>query len=174
MSEHGHTSFEARLLLNAFGNQFADAAKLHRIGPLLVHLFYTDISTKGSCPFRHTQDAELCSLAPLQDCFEHLVPMERDFRNEDDICAAGNTRTEGNPSGVASHRFNDNHAVMCRGGCLKAVDRFRGNCAGGVMAECNIRCVEIIIDSLWHADHIESHLKQLVGDDLGPISPNRD
>src|SRR5438067_5364865 len=44
-----------------------------------------------------------------------FVVIERDFRNQDNICAAGDSAVKRDPTGVAAHDFDNHHALVTRG-----------------------------------------------------------
>ncbi len=77
---------------------------------------------------------------------------EGNFRNQDDVSAAGDSGVERDPAGVASHHFHDHDAVMRFGGGVDAVDGVGCDVDGGVKAEGDLGGGEVIVDGLGNAD----------------------
>ena len=52
----------------------------------------------------------------IADGLGDLLGAVRDFRNENHVGSAGNARAEGKPAGAMAHHFDDDDAVVARGG----------------------------------------------------------
>ncbi len=56
-----------------------------------------------------------------------VVDVDRLFRNEDHMCAAGDAGSVRDPAGVAAHDFDDDDAIVRVGGGVDAVDGLGGD-----------------------------------------------
>ena len=84
-----------------------------------------------------------------------FVDGEWDFRNENDVRAAGDAGVEGDPSAVASHDFDHHDAVMRFGRGVNLVDGVGRGVQRGVESEGKFGGGEIVVDGLGHADDLQ-------------------
>jgi len=91
-----------------------------------------------------------------------MIDVDFELRNQDNVSSAGGPRRIGNPSGVAAHHFDDDHAVVRIGRGVNAIDSLGGNRYCGVKAECHIGAADVIVDGLGdaHAGHAVFAQKQ--------------
>src|ERR1035438_3709847 len=91
----------------------------------------------------------------LQQC-ANMIDVDFELRNQDNMSPASGPRRIGNPSGVAAHHFDDDHAVVRIGRGVNAIDSLGGNRYCCVEAECYIGAADVVVDGLgnahaWHA-----------------------
>ena len=72
--------------------------------------------------------------------------IERDFRNQNDIGATGNTALQRDPSRVPSHHFNDNDPPMAGRRSVQPIQRVHHNINGRIETERGCRRFEIVVD----------------------------
>src|ERR1051325_4466077 len=63
---------------------------------------------------------------------------------------------QGDPAGVASHHFENHHAVVRFGGRMKTIERLCRDVERGDEAEGQLRTSQVVINSLGHADQREA------------------
>jgi len=110
----------------------------------------------------------------LADVGADALDGEGNFRDEDDVRAAGESGVEGDPSGIAAHEFDDHDAVMGFGGGVDAVDGVGGDVDGGVKAEGDVRGREIVVNGLGDSDDVESLGGEIEPDLLGAVAADDD
>jgi hypothetical protein len=64
------------------------------------------------------------------------------------------------PSGVAAHHLDQHHSLMGFGGAVQPVDGLAGDGQRGVMPECHIGAIDVVVDRLRHADYRDVLLGQ--------------
>ena len=111
--------------------------------------------------------AEAAAFAHDRTNFRDII---RDFREENNITAAGNAGFQCQPAGISAHYFDEHYPVMGLRGCVKAIDGFRCYLPGGIETESNISFHQIVIDRFWYADNIRPFFAQLSGDRHGAIT----
>ena len=78
----------------------------------------------GLGPLGHDDDAEeLSPLPALEDLTADLIHVEGEFRDEDDVGAAGEAPLDGDPAGVTAHDLDDHDPVMGFGRRVEPVER---------------------------------------------------
>ena len=75
----------------------------------------------------HDDDAVPQSLPlPIGDLVAHLVDVEGDFGNENDVGGGGHAGMQRNPSGIPAHEFHHHHPVVRFRGRVEFVDGLGG------------------------------------------------
>src|SRR5207302_8803437 len=126
-------------------------------------------------------DRRVVPREPLLDVGAHLVDVERPLGDEDDVGATGEAGVQRDPSGVSTHHFYDEHAVVGLGRGVQPVDRLDGDLPGGVEADGVVGGVEVVVDGLRYADDPKAVLGELSGhservlaaDGDQPVDPER-
>ena len=99
-------------------------------------------------------DAEISSAGvALANRFGHLVNIERNFGDQNDVGAAGDAAISRDPAGIASHHFHHDHAIVRLGRRMHPVNGFGGHIHGGVEAEGEVGARQIIVNRLRNANH---------------------
>ena len=88
----------------------------------------------------------------LIDKFSDFLKGEGDFWEEDDVSSTGDAAPESDPAGVATHHFEDHHALVTFSGGVEAVEGIDNGADGAVEAEGEGGGAEVIIDGFWHAN----------------------
>ena len=96
--------------------------------------------------------------------------MERNFRNQDDIRAAGHARVNGDPAGVTAHDFEHHHAVVAFRRGVQAIQRIRGAGHRGIKPERDRGGGEVVVNGLGHADDGDAGLVHLLRDGERPVA----
>src|SRR5512138_2316722 len=92
--------------------------------------------TSVSATRRDDDERELFALAfALANLRAYAVVGERDFRDENDVRAAGDARVERNPTGITAHDLQDHHAIVALGRGVQPVERVGRTGHGGIEAE---------------------------------------
>ena len=117
-------------------------------------------------------------LSPLAvavlDAAAHLVDVEGHLGDEDDVGAAGDTRVQRDPAGVAPHHLAHHHPVVALGGRVQTVDGVGRDLHRGVEAERDVGRREVVVDRLGHADDATPSLAELRGDAERVLAADRD
>src|SRR6202050_5583665 len=152
-------------MADGIANQIADGAG----SAVLLHL------RRKLHSFSHHYDGEmLASFLALSDIPADVLDGERDFRDQDDMSAAGNAGFESDPAAVAAHHFDHHHAMMRRRRGVNLVDGVGDGMQRGVKAERDLRGRKIVVDGLGHADDLHSSQKKFVADLLRSVSADGD
>jgi hypothetical protein len=88
--------------------------------------------------------------------------MEWYFGYQNDIRPAGETCSQRNPSGVATHHLDHQDPVVYRLSCLNAIDRVGRYADGRVMPKRGVGSRKIVVNGLRHSDQIETEIGELV------------
>src|SRR2546423_2462883 len=70
---------------------------------------------------------------------------------------------ERDPTGMATHYFQDHDAFVTGRGGVQTIERIRRRGDGGIEAESHGRRFEIVVDSFWNTDAIDLGCLQLQG-----------
>jgi hypothetical protein len=100
--------------------------------------------------------------------------IERDFGNQNDIGATGDTALQCDPSCMPSHHFDDNDPPMAGRRSVQPVQRVHYDVNGGIETERGRRRFKIVIDRFWYADAVDAGLLQLLRSDQGAVATNDD
>lgn len=153
VAEDDDPSFFVCTFLDFLGNDFSDTAQACFVfvgciagGDVLAACLH--------CAFCDDDKGEVFVLGfAFGDFPADTFIVKRDFRDEDYVRASGDARIGGDPPGVSSHYFEYHDAVMAFGGRVEAVQCIGCGGDGGIEAEGHYRGLEVVIDSLGHADH---------------------
>ena len=113
-------------------------------------------------------------LLPAPDRLRGPLEVERNLRDQDDVCAAGNSRVQGDPSRVTPHHFDHHDSRMSLGGGSEPVDRLRRTADRSVEPERAIRANNIVVDRLRYADDRHSQAMKPVSDVERAVPPDYD
>ena len=152
MTEYAGAGFFAGKFLQTFGDLFADAPEAYFAATIRIECD-DSTSIRHACAFGHNdQGAVLALRVALLDELRNLIEVERNLRQENHICSAGDATPKRDPSGMASHHLEHHHAlVACRGG-MQTVEAVDHGFHGAVETESHGGGAEIIVDGLGHAD----------------------
>src|SRR5271154_899757 len=102
-------------------------------------------------------DAEISSSGvALLNQVGHLVDIERNFRDQNHVGAAGNTAINRNPARGASHHLDHDHAIVRLGGRMYTVDGLGVHVYRCVESEGKVRARQIVVDRLRNTDYFYS------------------
>ena len=111
----------------------------------------------GNGAFCHCKNGEtLASFRSLLDSCNYLLNVVWDFRNQDNICSAGNSCVQSKASYLVSHNFYDKYTAMGCCCCMNAVDSVCCNIYCTLEPECHICTPDIIVDGLRQMDDIQT------------------
>ena len=160
MTQHANANFLAGAFANFFGYEFRDPAKPPiACGRLLAGLF----AILGGSAFSDHHEGAFRSLTMAAvDFRSHFFVFERHLGKKDDIGPPSEPTLKGNPSGVASHDFQNDHSFVAGGGGVEAVERLGHAFHSGIESKCHGSRFEIVVDGFWDADNGEAgFVKQL-------------
>ena len=100
--------------------------------------------------------------------------IERDFRNQNRVCAAGHARMQRNPARIAAHDFDDHDAAVRLGGRVQPIDGVGRERHGGVEAETVRRADDVVVDGLGDADERNAALVELMRDGERAVAADDD
>ena len=103
-----------------------------------------------------------------------LVVIERDFGNQNDIGATGDTALQRDPPRVPSHHFDDNDPPMAGRRSVKSIQRVHYDINGRIETERGRRRFEIVVDRLRYADAVDAGLLQLLRSHQRAVAANND
>ena len=85
----------------------------------------------GSGAFgNYYQCAMIAPRIPLIDHAGDFVVVERNLRNQNDVSATSESAMQGNPAGVAAHRFHHHDAFVARRGSMETIQRVHNDIHG--------------------------------------------
>src|SRR6202048_4526973 len=172
MSEHTG----ARFFAGAFGDfardQVADSTQskftAFHVAFHLLSVFW--FRTFGNDDRR----TEMASRVALLDGVGNPVVIERDFRDQNYVGAAGDAAMQRDPSRVPAHHFHDHHALVTRGRRVQPVESIHHGCDGGVESEGHGCSFEIVVDRFRYADTINTGFLQLERSHHRAVAANDD
>ena len=88
------------------------------------------------------------SMQPLGDDRD----VERNFRNQNRVGAAGHARVERDPARIAAHHLDDHDPAVRFRGRVQPIDGVGRERHGGVEPETVRRADDVVVDRLGHAD----------------------
>src|SRR2546430_1347201 len=150
---------------------FPDSRRHNRANPAESRLAILLIGRPDKSPppltssFRDDKQRKLFPLLfPLADLCADAFVAKRNFRNQNDVTAAGDARVRSDPAGVTSHDFEHHHAVVAFSRRAQTVERVGGASDGGVKTEGDDRGFKIVVDGFGNAHQGNAALKQLLRD----------
>src|SRR5579885_3466160 len=150
--EHRDAGLEAGRPLDLLAQPLADAALRQQTMTELIHLALV-LRPGQVAALADDDDREVLSACvPAPDLAADLLDVDRPFRDEDHVRAAGDAAHHGDPAGVAAHHLHHHDAVVRLGGRVQPVDRLRADRDGGVEAERVVGAGEVVVDRLRHPD----------------------
>src|ERR1043166_3260360 len=148
------------------------AEPLRRAGP--GHLAQHRPPPLGPRPFGRHHDGEApAALLPLLDLLAHLVDVEGDFGNQDDVGASGEPAVQRDPARVPPHELNDEDPVVALGGAVDLVERVGRRADRGVEAEGGFGAGHVVVNGLGHADDGDPLAEEPVRDGQAPVAAYR-
>ena len=97
---------------------------------------------------------------------------ERNFRNQDDVCPAGESGFERDPSAIAAHHFYHHHAMVRGRSGVNFIDGVGDGMQRGIESKRDLGRRQIVVDRLGHADNLHALLRKFVADLLRSIAAN--
>src|SRR5574341_149717 len=157
-------------LLDGVGHAIGDPPEA---APLAVEIDFA--APLRQRPFGHDDDAEVASLGfSAGDLVTHLLEVEGDFGDEDDVGRAGEARVEGDEPAVPSHYLDDHHPLVALRGRVELVGRFGGGSDGRVEPEGGHGAADVVVDGLGDADDGDALRHQPPGEAERPVAADGD
>src|SRR5581483_8636327 len=153
-------------------NNFSDSAEA-KLAAFHIALYLLTVFWPR--PFRNNNNtAEVTSRLTSLDHVRDLVEIERNFRNQNDIGAAGNASVQGNPSGVPAHYFHHHHppVTCCRS--VHAIECIHDDRYSGIEPEGRCCGFQIVVDRFGDADTVDARFLQLLRSHHRAIATNND
>ena len=114
------------------------------------------------------------ALEPLFDQTAHLLDVVGLLGDQRHVRAGGQPGIQRDPAGVPSHHLDQHHPLMRFSGAVQPVDRLGGDHQGGVMTECHVGAVDVVVDGLGHPDDGYALLGQPMRRGERPLAADRD
>ena len=122
----------------------------------------------------HDNREILADLFAFGNVAANVLDGERNFRNQNDVRAAGDAGFERDPAAVASHDLDHHHAMMRGGGGVNFVERIGHGMQRSIESKRDLGGRKIVVDCLGHAYDLHSLLEKLVGDFLRAVAADAD
>src|SRR4029077_14549604 len=172
MTEHATTRFFTGTFRDFARDNFANPTK-----PKLAtfHVAFHLFAVFRSRTFRSDNHSpEVTGHFARIDYVRDLFVIERDFGNQNDIGATGDTALQRDPTCVPSHHFDHNDAPMARRRSVTAVQRVHYYVDSRIETERGRRRFEIVVDRLRYADAADAGLLQLLRSHQRAVAANND
>src|SRR5438874_5119837 len=172
MAEHATTRFFTGAHRDFARDNFANTAQ-----PKLAtfHVAFHLLAVFQSRAFRSNyHSSKVTGRFARIDHARDPVVIERDFGNQNDIGATGNTALQCDPSCVPSHHFDDNDPPMAGRRSMQPVQRVHYYVNGRIETERGCRRFKIIVDRLRYADAVDAGLLQLLRSHQRAVAANND
>lgn len=154
---------------------FGDAAEADWIGRFFDDSIDDLFAALWLGAFGDSDDGEAFSaLRTPEAILGNLVDIELDLGNQNHIGTAGKPSVEGDPTGVATHEFDNHHAMMRRCGGMDTVEGFGGNMDSRLEAEGDVGAIQIVVDCFGDADAVEAFIGDRLGDRHGAVAADDD
>ena len=151
--------FFSGALGNLARNDVANAAKLE-FPAFDIALDLLTVARPGAFGHDHERIQTARSVAFFNRSGD-LVVIERDLRNQNNVCAAGDAAVERDPAGVTSHDFDDHDAFVAGRSGVQSIERVHHFGDGRIETERHRRRFNIVVDRFWNADAIDARLLHL-------------
>jgi hypothetical protein len=110
----------------------------------------------------------------MQNRLFNLLDLVRNFGNKYDVCAAGNSGMEGDPTGIASHYFNDEYASMAFSRGMKLIERVASGINSGIESKGDYGGADIVVNRLGNADKRYAFFVKLLCDAQCAVAADND
>ena len=111
--------------------------------------------------FSYGNNGEILSaFTPFQNRLANFINIVRNFRNQNNICTAGNACIQREPTGFVSHDFAEQNPGVAVCSCVQPIQCICGNVNSCMETECDICSINIIVDRLWQAYDIQAFVCQ--------------
>ena len=107
------------------------------------------------------------------DHLGHFPDIIGNFGQKHHVRAAGKAGIQRQPARLVAHDLNHHAPPVRGGGGMDAVNHVGGDIHGGVEAEGKIRAVNIVVDGLGQADHVQPLLAEQVGRFVRAVAAQR-
>ena len=122
----------------------------------------------------HADEVRRTGLKALLDHAAHLLHVIGLLRDQRHMRTGGQPRVQCDPAGVATHHLNQHHPLMRLRGAVQTVNGLGGDLQSGVVAECHVGAVDVVVDGLGHPDHRNALLVEPVRGGQGALAADRD
>jgi hypothetical protein len=157
---------------NLTGYGFADSAEAKFTAfHVALHLFAVFWS-RTLC--NHNNSSQITGRLTGFDHASDFVVVEWNFRNQNDIGAAGDPAVQRDPTSMAPHYFHYHDSLVTRCRCVHSIERIHHDSGSGIESECRRRGFEIVVDGLRNADAINTSFLQLLRCYHGAIAADDD
>ena len=175
MSGHCDADFTSCRLCDGI-RHFIGNRRILVVGEFLLIFFLGELGVfLGDRALRYDDDRKAASvLVSLLNSFYDFVDVIRDFRNQDDVRAACDSRVERKPADLMSHDLHDEDAPVgarCR---VDVVDALRRDIDRALESECHIGAPQIVVDRLGECDDVQSFLAEEIGCLGGSVTATHD
>ena len=150
-----HTGTVFDLFCHFIGNRWV---KFSVFFHFLFQFFFTKLciffGNRTFC-YRQNRKSASVSLSSL-DGSHYFINIIWNLRNQDNVCAAGDSCVQGQPAYFMSHNFHDKYTIVGGCGCMDAVDGFCCNIHCAVETEGHVCTPDIIIDGFRQMNNVQT------------------
>ena len=126
---------------------------------LLGHLCFF-LGNRALC---HSDNAERVAVtAALLQLIDNRIQIIRDFRNQNNICAARNACAQGQPAGTMTHDFYQKYTAVRGRRRMHLIQHIGRNVHRGLIAKRNLGAPQVVVDGLWQRNDVQTFLAQQV------------
>ena len=175
MSGNGDTDFTSRHLLDLVSDLIGNGRILIVSHFLLVFLLGELRVFLGNGAFRDRNDGKsAAALVPAFNSLNDLIDIIGDFRDQDYIRAARDTRVQRQPAHLVAHDLNNKYTAVGTGGSVDLVDRGGRDIYSTLETKGHFCSPQIIVDGLGKRDYIEALLAEQIGSLGGTVAAAHD
>src|SRR5439155_5319294 len=172
MAENTAARFFSSAFCNLACDDFTDSAETKFAAfHVTLYLFAVFWSRAFS---DHNNCSQIASRLARLDHAGHLVEIEWDFRNQNNVCSSGDAAVQRDPAGMATHYFDhhDSPVTGCRS--MHPIERVHYDSDSRVESECCRSGLEVVVDGFGNPDAIDASLLQLLRRDHRTIAADND
>ena len=171
MTRHNNSYFLTQGILNLLakfiGNRRERAVRLLLLVFLLGQLCIF-LGNRALCNRKNTKP--LASLVALFHRHQYRIEIIRHLRQKDNIRTARNTCMQCQPANLMAHQLYNKYTAMGCRCCMNTINGIRCNIHCTLKTECHIRSVNIIVNSLWQRNNIQTFFAEQIRCLLSPIA----
>src|SRR5215472_10768135 len=172
MTENATTRFFTGAYRNFARDDFADTTQSKLA---TFHVPFHLSAMFLSRAFRsHNYSSKVTGRFARIDHARDFLVIERDFGNQNDVSATGDTALQRYPPSVPSHHFDDNDPPMAGRRSVQPVQRVHYHIHGRIETERGCCRFKIVVDRLGYADAVDTRLLQLLRSHQRAVAADND
>jgi hypothetical protein len=176
VSEHRSANLEAAVGFNPCGDElsYAPGGESHSTYALARYLIVLLTAQRLEIDaFCDNHDGErIVGTATFDEVRHDLFHGEREFRDNYEVRAAGESAHGGNPPSGTTHRFDDHDPVVRGSRRVEAVERLGDNTYCGIEAYAVVSSLQVIVEGLGYSHDRSPSFSEPVGNSLRTVATN--